>query len=253
MTINEELIDRYLSGELSGEALADFEEKLKGDEELRLEVETQKAAIAGVQQAGFELDKEEMNSWENANQSSEAPEPTVAKPAPKSNISLYLKIAAGVSVLGVASWFLFLRSPSPQELYAQFYQPLPNYVAPVERTIDNEFVGPLQKGLEHYEAGNLDLAIAVFENSLSQNPEQADMFMYLGLTYQKLGDHTTAIEHLQKSVELETQFIMAAKWHLSLSLMYCEKPGHLALLKELQSDTTSFAQKATQLLAEIED
>src|SRR4051812_11140104 len=95
----EDLIEQYFLGRLSGESLMDFENKVKTDPDLQQEVEFQKSVIGIIKKEA----KEELKSYikENAFQSKRA----VAVLLPRKTLYWAVSAAAGIILtIGVWNW-----------------------------------------------------------------------------------------------------------------------------------------------------
>ena len=60
-----------------------------------------------------------------------------------------------------------------------------------------------QEGLRLLQAGAVDDAIAVLENVLESNPDDAETHTYLGAAYNQKDDKLHAVHHFEESVRLQ--------------------------------------------------
>lgn len=240
MSDRDPIIEKYLNGDLEGEELTLFEKEYADDPELRQQVEISRAAIAGIQQVGRELEKTEMAEWEDELKSTGK--------VRKLEVALWYKVAAAIIILAIPT-YLFLMPSNP---YDEFYAPFPNYIAPTERGEDASN-DQKQNGLVFYENGNYQKAIESFDQYLTLLSDDGDIVLYLGLSYQALGEHATAIPHLRRSLEIGTEYDLAAKWYLALSLLADDQSEYSRrILNDLALTTSSFGEKATALLDELD-
>ena len=76
------------------------------------------------------------------------------------------------------------------------------------------------KGLGAYGKGNLDEAIAAFDEALQLDPDYADAYFALANSYNKKGNLDKAIAAIRKAIELNPQ---EALYHTELSRLYVQR------------------------------
>ncbi len=64
----------------------------------------------------------------------------------------------------------------------------------------------LHRGVYQWRSGNYKDAIWHLEHVLKSNPQNADAYMWLAVTYEDLGDYEKAKEYFSKAVELDPQY-----------------------------------------------
>ncbi len=71
--------------------------------------------------------------------------------------------------------------------------------------INNLSVAYMQKGNELNRNGNLDSALACYEQSVSVNPRRADALNNIGTIYSKKGNRQKALEYFNKALQVEPE------------------------------------------------
>ena len=79
----------------------------------------------------------------------------------------------------------------------------------IEREISKEAIELYNKGVARYRAGDLEGAIAAFENALEIDPEDYDAWNGRGITLNGLGRNSEAIIALEKALEINPKFHFA--------------------------------------------
>lgn len=59
------------------------------------------------------------------------------------------------------------------------------------------------KGRVYLKMGEMDKALAYFKKAERENPENPDVYYYLGVYYEKIKDYGTAQKYYQRSLELD--------------------------------------------------
>ena len=240
MNDRDQLIEKYINGELSGEELTQFEGDLQQSEELQQQVAIHRLAVSGIQDVGKKLDKEEMAQWE-------AEKHPLARER-KLALGIWYRVAAVILLLLIPTYFWLSQE---SRLYDQHYSTLPNYLDPSERGVDKA-LDKRREGLLSYEKGNFQEAIVSFNDYLDEFSGDGDVALYKALSLQAMENHEAAIEFFRYSLDQGTQFEMAATWYLSLSYLALNKKEEAkALLKNLSQEDSSFADKAKMLLDDI--
>jgi len=115
------IIDQYITGNLSGDALKDFQNKLSHDASLREEVEHKKRVVAGLSKIYKENLKNRFKEFENENIQS-SPLSVEKKSARTISMRRMLSIAAAILLLAVASFLIFQNinsGASNEQLFAK--------------------------------------------------------------------------------------------------------------------------------------
>lgn len=142
-------------------------------------------------------------------------------------------VAAAVAALAAVGLWLFwpTPNPSPTELFAEYFSPLPNVLAPEVRGSDQQTA--LQQALQSYATADYEVALSAFDQ-VATSERTAGYFLYRGITELALEQGPAAQASLAKVTG--DSFRFSQQWYLSL-----------AYLQEDQLD------EARQLLEQIQD
>lgn len=226
------LIDKYLLGQLSLEEQKDFDVRMSNDL-FAQEVSSMRAAQLILKKKGEEKFRAEFSQIDVEMDKNS----TISKP-PKTLPSL--KWIIGIALLALLVYLLsllfFQEKPQNDILFAEYFEPMPNMVAPIEK--NNTSPGTYDMAFQSYERGNYQEAIRLFENL--DNRSDAVVF-YQGLSFLGMDQANDAIPFLEQISPLpNSDFSDAAQWYLLLSYLYIDnsemvtkvgkiildKPGH---------------------------
>lgn len=217
---NYQEIDRYLRDEMNKEERDRFEQQMQENPLLRQELELQRDIEGGVDLFGGESLKKRLQALEGA----DSPDDTVISPVngkPKNqrskSVYLWLGIAASLVLLLMAVILLSDSSRDPQSLYADYYEPYPNVLNPIERS-SGAPTEPGDQAMYLYEQRNYRQAIELINDSgLSNDPAYQ---FYLGICYLEVQDASSAIKTFDKIlVNHQGGFYEPALWYRGLAQM----------------------------------
>jgi tetratricopeptide (TPR) repeat protein len=104
---------------------------------------------------------------------------------------------------------------------------------------DSEFDGAVQQGIEAYNTGDYDAAIAAFASAREIHPEYADIRFKLGLARLRCGDHDGARGELEAAVSINPRYAEAL-FYLGVTCLdqklYREALGHFEHAATIQPD-----------------
>lgn len=75
------------------------------------------------------------------------------------------------------------------------------------------------KGKDLFNKGEYKKAIHQIEQALAIEPDYADIYNYLALSYSMIGNHNTAIQYFKSALSINPEYIDA---HINLSIIYTE-------------------------------
>ena len=233
-------IERFLRGEMKGEELRLFEEKMKKDKYFAEEVNLHKDIMVGANASFRQEMKNELKE--------------VEKKYSKDNIRRFPKwtiisVAASISILIVAG-FLFINSnESGLTLYNEYFKPYPNVVNPITRSS----VADEQEGFQQYEIGDYQSAISVFEEQLQEDPGNKAVMLYLAISNLMVSNDKQAIDLLKKIVESPSdQFFAPAKWYLGLAYLKTGSTNKAkTIFQDLAKEENSYSEKAKHVLSRM--
>ncbi|MCX2743230.1 tetratricopeptide repeat protein [Mangrovivirga sp. M17] len=238
--IKEELIDRYLAGELNKEEESDFEKMMDDDPSIAKEVEFRKELKLALKKSERIQIKEMLSDSE--------------KPEGKSinvNWPMYLAAASVAFIFITGLWFFVLNDkPDPDELYTAYYAPYENVVQPIERS---ESIKNLEtEAFLAYEEGDYNRARALF-TTLEKERNEPYLQLYLGVTLMSTDDHPLAIDYFIKYIQSDGKLKDRAMWYLSLAYLKTgETEKTVRTLEDLIELDGYNRYKAEELLSKID-
>jgi len=236
-----DLVERYLNDELTAEEKQQAEERISVDQEFkqRLEVFREYQRMHSSDSLAFRELLEEV----------EADYRQGRKPQKK-----YWLIAASVSAICLlgAVYFLFLRpAPQPEALYAQYFSPPTDNLT--VRDEGNQQL--LNEAMSLYNNQQYAEALVRFEDWQQQHTDSIPVIFYSAMSHMGLGEVEAAIIQLQQisqEGQLPGPYQTASHWYLALAYLKNEQTGKARpLLRELAEGSSSYADKAVQLLDDL--
>lgn len=253
-------IERYLAGELTGDALAAFEEKLK-EEEFASEVALHKHLDLALGDGNREkvesiiasVDLEVLG--ERGKETADAPDASEEPAGKQITFRTWMAIAATIAVLFLVGFFIvrgLTPQASPQELYAAYYEP---YAPPTDlRDPDSLLTAKFSQGLTQYKTGEIEEAQRSFEAILTEAPDHPTARYFLGLCALAQADATSAIPHFSAVIEEgQSLFIPQAHWYLALAHLNLDQADkakpHLQFLAD--RPTGRYKKEAGEILKKL--
>ena len=207
MKVSQDKLYLYISGELSNEESAEIQKAIEQDETLKADylrlLEVKKALNQSFKAKAFEASD---NAWQNNTK--------------ETKLFFTWRIAAGfIVLLGIATiafWIVNSQSTDPQKLYADYFEPYPNYILESQRDISDEAIGA--DVAQAYSNANYDLAAKL----LNEYKDSEKVMYYKGLCNLYLGNYLMS-DSLFLTVKNEARFGEQARWYLALSYLKREK------------------------------
>ena len=159
-------------------------------------------------------------------------------------------IAASIAlVMGATYFVLFSGQTDPQQLYAQYYKPYPNIVAPAQRS-DSNTPNP---GLALYEAGNYTEALKVFNQQMAEGNDEAYMLFYAGVAALNTNEESDAIAYFEKVIHQQNEtFANPAQWYLGLThLKLGQNKEAVRIFEEIKASGNDYSQRASEILENL--
>lgn len=253
----DELIEQYLSGEMSGSLLDEFKEKLAANEEFRKEVALQTALVRNIKAAGRKEWAMKLGNIHNGMNlsGSEDELPRVEKGNVKSINILYQKrylvgIAAAVIVILFSVWFFTVNNSGTNPVFASYFKPYPSLMQ-TTRGLPREPAGERDAAFTAYRNGEYSASIKLFNSILGKQPDEEALF-YSGNAYLCINEAGQAESAFKKYLATYKEFAVEAKWYLGLSYL---KQGKIndakALLTSLAHDGNDYSKKAEEVISQL--
>ncbi|GJM35287.1 MAG: hypothetical protein DHS20C18_42880 [Saprospiraceae bacterium] len=243
MEHNLEHIEQYLTGDLSKEEKAAFENQMKVDQQLAEEVELIRNMTGGIRLYGHKKLKSELDIIHKK----------VITPKEKGRFRLLnskwiFGVAASLAVLLVAyvAWQSKI-SPTAEQLYAEYHQAYDWTISKRGNTDEQ-----LMKIHQLYQGRNYEAFLQQTEQLQLDISKDPPLALAMGQAYGAIGQTDQARNYF-KMAEANALFSEEALWYQALSYLktgsISEAVNTLEVIKEQSS--TSFAKKADQLLREL--
>lgn len=163
-------------------------------------------------------------------------------------------VAASIAVLFAMAWALglFTNTAQNDQLYATYFQPYPNVIAPLERSSNNRLSEFQKEAFQLYDQQEYEKASLAFQDLYKKEQEDYALF-YLIVSTMGNKDYDKAIELFKQKEQWEaSEFEYPAKWYAALAyLKLANEKEAVHLLKEIQVSDHALSKSAEKLLAEL--
>lgn len=238
-----ELIDKYLLQELTAAEQAEFEKRSQDpdfQEELKFHQDMQPVVkLAGRED--LKADLKDLEARIALEEQSPKREPKIVQ------MRRWLAVAAILAGLIFIGNYFFNSQNRSEQLFAQYYKPYPNVIAPIVKS--GEEVSDDEEAFQLYQLGKYEEAELLF----SKLPEDEVSQFYYGLTLLELGKIDLAKEKLSiVSETIDARFQIPAKWYLGLVHLKKEELEQAKMLLEEVAKVSAYPvlQKDAQKILE---
>ena len=230
-----DLIEKYLSEELSAAERSEFDQLKSNDKDFAEEVQ-----MAVTVNADFKV-KQKMRLQgllKEKGQATPVHQATVRKMTPRKSSFNWMRSIAAVFILGLGLSLAWLMFSSPDTKTLANEELVDIYKVP-NTFLDEEVVDVnWNNAIKAYRDGQFSVSVAAIESSIKRNPENLDeKNFYLGLSYlyEDVPDLDKVISHLETSKELNAgRYGTEANWFMSLAyLKKGDKENAKVLLQEV--------------------
>ena len=242
------LIEKHLSGQLNeGERIA-FDQRL-GDSDFKKELDLQNDLKIAFKAEGREHLKKQLIGFEKKIHT------TAEKENPSSSrfsIGRILMIAASVVFLLFAGYWFSNRGPSNDQLFAQYFVPYPNVIAPIDKSAAK--VDRQGEAYQTYELKNYQEALRLFDRL---NTKDDAVKFYQGICYLVLNQPQQAIDHFETIRNQNSgPYSTPMYWYKALALLKLNKVEDAKLFLETvakNGETKKLRSQAVELLEVLGD
>jgi predicted Zn-dependent protease len=162
----------------------------------------------------------------------------------------YVGLAIAASITLIIMMVTYFNDATPQELYAEYYTPYPNVVAPIERAQPE--TDTYKRSFQLYEEKRYSEALGEFKSLLNDQPDSPALNFYAGLSTLSLNDVPAAMDYLKKVASSKNDFTAHAVWYSALAyLLSGQKEKAIVQLEKISHDSF-YNEKADHLLKEIQ-
>jgi len=231
-----EQLDQYLKGQLNDIEREELQARLAEDEDFRGLLDDMELMAEGIRHSASRTSLEEKLAKLDATADDEDDESEQEFPkevdigstgeikeikmVPWYQRPLVHAIAASISLLIVA-FFVFdpFGRPTPQELFAEYFEPYPNLAGPV-RGGSSQDQDKRTLAYAAYDRGDFSQAATLFQEILPESENALMDHFYFGNVLLELGEGEEAIEEFTIVSNEAKGLAMDAKWYLGLSYLY---------------------------------
>jgi hypothetical protein len=247
-----EKIELYLHNELKGEELQLFEEQLKNDAELRVQVDLYKTIDNEMRQktSGSEGEDQLKKTLSDLNKKYFNQQKSPAKVVPMQSRKRRMYVAAAVALLVIAGsyWFFFTGSSKNSEvLYAQYA--VHESLSSQRSNIDSAKI--LQDAIAAYNNKKYDEALTGLITCLQKDSSDAELVLVKNICLTETGNYDQAIAGFDRLALSNEIFKYQAIWHKALVyLKQGDKTASKKILETIPADADMYG-KAQELLKEL--
>ena len=247
-------VQQYLAKELSPPEQLDFEKEVAKNPELKAYLQEQIQVRLAIGVLGVEKLREELNELGNQLQ---AKVPTEPEKAPSFGIVWYLGLAAAAAVAILLYLFLLSppKTPSPQELFAQ-YLSIDEETPSLVRTPNTSALKPVDSLLSladnAYRAQAYQEAISLYEEASKKDSSNAKSLFFLGLSYSFEKQWKESNTALQKVGSASNFYDRAQMYLVKNALDRSDIKEARRLLQKISKDpSNAYQQQAQKLLLDL--
>ena len=258
MKEKQELIDRYLLGEMDENEKASFEQQLSEDAGLREETQLTRHIIVALQKKNEREALEAMKTVPEATIREWLPSP---RPASSRVRTIYICIsaAAAAAVIFFVLYIGFTPRYSTEQLLARYYQVQPYETYPVRGGYD---LTPdektwLQQAETFFRQANYGDALTYYNLLLSQKPDwktlPEEAVFYAAICRLEANDLPAAIELLEHiASDDQSDFHYEALWNLAFAYLKDGQRSKAALyMEQLVATDSDYSAKARELMNQL--
>jgi len=254
-----DLIEKYLDDNLDPEELALFNERLDRDPGFRRLFVDMDRLVEGIRLSARKTTLEE----KLANLEKSLPfQKSGREDAGIPVISMWewvnkykMATAAVISMLFIATFLLVTQdfTSDPAKLYVANFEPFENFEPGIERSLEKTDLNLRQQAFFYYDQGNYEEALNLFKQLNREDNDPVSLWLYMGNAYMALNDTQSAIPLLHQVVDINSGFVVHAKWYLALCyLKEGNKDEAIRLFTDVVKQGKFMHEEAAKILAKIE-
>ena len=251
----DEEIQKFLQGDLSGEELKQFEQKLAKDPDLAAEVRDYERLVEGLEAVGLDHFKTEVSSWEALQRDEDMKELEEITSRRVVSITRYIPIAATVALLLFAGIYFYLsRSPGLHTLYTEYYVPYPDMLTDRgDSAVNPSAKSLLFAGIEAYNSKNFEVAIENLQAYIAVEPDHKGVALYLAISQMELNQFEAATKNFSTARQ-DPVFKQQAEWYEALLNLKARQPDKSQLILKIIADNPNHYrhQEAARLLNSLD-
>lgn len=255
-------INQYISGELTGNDLIEFEKLLAKDEALQQQIKVHQQIDEVLSENYFDTNRfneadcqnelERLNPIFKKMNEQYFVEEEIEEKKEEKPTSIIRKLIPFVSLAAAAALLLFVFNPfvnqlSPSELADRNFQ---LYHINTSRDA-SDVVSDLENGQFAYQEGNYQLAFDYFNTYLTKKPNDPIVLLANGNCAYQLAKYDEAIANFTTVKQLKTAQSNAANWYLALAYLKKEKIKDAKAVLTAIDENSEYYAKAKELLKQL--
>lgn len=249
-------IESYLDGELQGEELELFENKMKSDSEFAREVKLHREINEFLRNKFDYIQKREQleKIYEEVILKKGKPEITIIKNTRTNKINWYYRIAAGIALLiGVSAILFFILRPLKNDrLFAQYFKVYEASVTVRGANVHNKT--PFEHAMEAYEDNDFETSYKLFDELCITEKEDTANFFFKGISAMKIEKFSNAVISFNVVLNSTSLYKDEAEWYLALCyLKMSEINKSVELLKRIVTEETHHRDDAVLLIDKLSE
>ncbi|MCK0114590.1 tetratricopeptide repeat protein [Gelidibacter sp. F63206] len=208
MTINETLIEKYFSKNLTEVELLEFNKLYKTDENFKQEVDFLKNVQAVAETEDDILFRSQLAAYET--------EISPKKVVSKSKWLKPISAIAAIFIIAISISFFMNKGINNDRLFTSYFEPSKNVSAPIVRSETNDQL--VNEAFITYNEANYENAIALFEQAFDST-KNSELLFYKGNSLLALDKTKEAIEVFKTHLTYSDALTNRTHWYLALAYL----------------------------------
>lgn len=269
-TYNDEqdLIDRYIRGQLLKEEREIIKQRIEEDEEFALKVRQTRILVEGIRHHSREKLRAYLKNIDSimdelpTHQEANGQQAKMLEMRHKRTVQ-YWAIAAAIMIAVFGTWLVFQYFPqqsNEKQLYAAYFSPMASQITEdgqlalrnaTDESEKSTFETSLEEGIFAYNTQDWPEAISSFNTAL-EIEDKAAIRLHLALAQMESGKFDQAIANLEKAIPSLDELEPTGRWYLALSyIQQSQVDKAIPLLEQTKGEVGKYVSKASELLEEL--
>lgn len=228
---NEELIALYFEGKLNAEQKARFDYLMQDDEAFKAQVTLEEQVKTAIISAKKDDLRQKLKQLE--------------KPKKTSKYYIIAIAASLIIALGIFSLLKPTQTVSNQDLYAQYFEPYSNIIAPASRGDETE--DEKSTAFRYYDAKDYKTALNKFETLYTTTQDSYYLF-YQGICELELGNTQNAIALFKDHKNYTDRVSTQTNWYLALAYLKANNTKDAKVLLQTINTKKAYKYKAAEAI-----
>lgn len=234
----EELIQAFVEKKLGKEEKAEFDRLFETDPEFREEVAFHNDLKTAFSTMERERLKTKLQQFESE-----------LKAPKQKTYAVWLAAACILVIVGVGLMTFFNKNTAPSQLYADYFEPYENVVAPITRGKTNETTKKYT--FVAYEKKEFEKATKGFR-TLFENTGESYYLLYQANALMANNQIKEAVPLLEKHLAFKDKFADKSRWYLALAYLKTKEVKKAEkLLRKIVEENAYKTKEAKEILAQL--